>query len=915
MAVYRVPAHSPRGLVGPVSRALGPVGVFVTGNASANAVTATVTVAGNNAVGQGTANPSSVTATVTVDANNAAGQVAGNATATAVTATVTVAATNPTTKLSANPPSVSAAVTVTATNPTVTRLSNASSVTATVTVAATNSTFTRTANPPSVYAAVTVAANNAVGQVPTTLFYPKTVSGRKWLDQNGDPYLLKCMSSWALAENSASNADITTALTQAASRGFNSVQVALFGITQEPDWHPYTNHAGDPVFTGTPFASSLGSAWLTFDWVMDEATRLGLTVVVSLFYGFGTIGCRADMNTAYTASVTNVYNFGHDVAARYASYPNIVWSLEADAEWFYSTAPWGAQTDKYFEGIKAGEGATPRLIISEPNLGNTAYFQWESSFTHTGGFSHFWLDANSVYQYGNAVVDQVDAVMNETGATTYPVWDSEIPYVSNGFPGSANRQQLRERVYGSFFRGVIGMNYGSEDWWPFGYDSWTSGAYTWDTFMAGAEALDAGRAWTLLDGLVADTTWAPDGGTFLTTGLGSGDTKAASGFSDTQAAVYFPSSRTIVVATTVLTGTGNVRLRWYDPTNGTYTTISASEAQNGSRSVTYAGNNSAGDGDQVLVVDVLAVDASANAVTATVTVAANNPTVTVSSSASSVTATVTVAANNPTVTRLSNASAVTATVTVAGTNPTVTSLSNATAVTAAVTVAANNAVGQGTANASSVFAAVTVVANNATGQTTAAGTANSVAALVTVDATNPTVKVSSASASVTATVAYAATNPTVTRLSNATTVTATVTVTATNPTTKLTANPPSVFAAVSAIANNAVGQVNAAGTANAVAATVLVAGTNPTVTRLSNAGALTAGVTATAANTTTKLTASVVAVYAAVLAEAFNASSVRLGLRASTTSVRIASATVAATLTSSSGTDSITSATATEDIT
>ncbi len=915
MVVYGVPRNERRTLTGPTSRALGPVGVIVTGDASANAVTATVTVAATNptvtvsssassvfaavtvaATNPTTklsANPPSVTALVTVDATNAVGQIAGSATANAVTATVTVAATNPTTKLTANPPSVTATVTVAANNPTVTRLSNANSVTATVTVAATNPTYTRTANPPSVTATVTVAANNAVGSVPSLLLYPTTVSGRKWLDQNGDPYLLKCMSSWALAENSASNADITTALEQAASRGFNSVQVALFGITQEPDWHPYTNHAGDPVFTGTPFASSLGSAWLTFDWVMDEATRLGITVVVSLFYGFGTIGCRADMNTAYTASVTNVYNFGHDVAARYASYPNIVWSLEADAEWFYSTAPWGAQTDKYFEGIKAGEGATPRLIISEPNLGNTAYFQWESSFTHTGGFSHFWLDANSVYQYGNAVVDQVDAVMNETGATTYPVWDSEIPYVSNGFPGSANRQQLRERVYGSFFRGVIGMNYGSEDWWPFGYDSWTSGSYTWDTFMAGAEALDAGRAWTLLDGLVADTTWAPDGGTFLTTGLGSGDTKAASGFSDTQAAVYFPSSRTIVVATTVLTGTGNVRLRWYDPTDGTYTTISASEAQNGSRSVTYAGNNSAGDGDQVLVVDVLAADASANAVTATVTVAANHPTVT----------------------RLSNASAVTATVTVAATNPTVTRLSNASAVFAAVTVSATNPVAHGDANASSVYAAVTVAANNATGQTTAAGTANAVTATVTVAANNPTVTVSSAASSVFAAVTVAATNPTVTRLSNGNAVTASVTVAGFNPTTKLTANPPSVFAAVTVAANNAVGQVSSGGNANAVTATVVVAATNPTVTRLSNAGALGAGVTASATNATTKLTASIVAVYAAVLAEAFNASSVRLGLRASTTSVRIASATVAATLTSSSGTDSITSATATEDIT
>jgi hypothetical protein len=97
----------------------------------------------------------------------------------------------------------------------------------------------------------------------------------------------------------------------------------------------------------------------------------------------------------------------------------------------------------------------------------------------------------------------------------------------------------------------------------------------------------------------------PDGGTFLTTGVGSGDTKAASGFSATQAAVYFPTSRTIVVDTTVLAGSGNVRLRWYDPTTGTFSEIFASRPQQ-AESITYNGGTH-GDGttDWVLVVDLV----------------------------------------------------------------------------------------------------------------------------------------------------------------------------------------------------------------------------------------------------------------------------------------------------------------------
>ena len=80
-------------------------------------------------------------------------------------------------------------------------------------------------------------------------------------------------------------------------------------------------------------------------------------------------------------------------------------------------------------------------------------------------------------------------------------------------------------------------------------------------------------AWTLLDQFVADPTWVPDNGSFLTTGTGSGDTKAAAGRSGTAAVAYFPSSRSVVVDTTVIAGTSPVRLRWYDPTTGSYTTI------------------------------------------------------------------------------------------------------------------------------------------------------------------------------------------------------------------------------------------------------------------------------------------------------------------------------------------------------
>ncbi len=63
-----------------------------------------------------------------------------------------------------------------------------------------------------------------------------------------------------------------------------------------------------------------------------------------------------------------------------------------------------------------------------------------------------------------------------------------------------------------------------------------------------------------------------------------------------------PTRRTITVDMTRLRGP--VTARWYDPTNGTFSTISGSPfANSGTRNFAPPGKNSAGDGDWVLVLE------------------------------------------------------------------------------------------------------------------------------------------------------------------------------------------------------------------------------------------------------------------------------------------------------------------------
>jgi hypothetical protein len=426
--------------------------------------------------------------------------------------------------------------------------------------------------------------------------WPTTVSERKVLDQFGDTYLMRVFASWGMAQN-LTNSEITDALEALEARGFNAVNVAPNGVGIQADWVKYENVAGQDFFTGTPFASSLGPAWTTMDHIISEAQRLGMTVLFSFFVSYGTSGIGPDLTAA---SNKNAYDYGVAVASRYLTAPNIVWHVEADAGWQPEDAI-GRRLDNVFRGIADTE-TTPRLILAEPYLGGTGY-QMFISEQGTGSSAYDWLrlSTNAVYDYGSNAVEQFDAVWDEAGATAYAVWDSEPPYASATHYTGNYRQQMRERNYATFIRGGCGINYGDEDWWPFGKLGLFDGGLEWVEVPDSATTADAQHAWTLIGAHVTDPTWTRDAGAFVTRGLGSGDTKAASGYSGSSGLVYKPHSSPITVDLTIFTA-DTVHVRWYDPTTGDYTNV-GDFPTTGTRVVPHPGKNASGQPDWVLVVE------------------------------------------------------------------------------------------------------------------------------------------------------------------------------------------------------------------------------------------------------------------------------------------------------------------------
>ena len=443
--------------------------------------------------------------------------------------------------------------------------------------------------------AVTASAATSVPDDAPGL-YPAAVSGRKILDQNGDVYMMRTFSSWSMASNLTDD-EITTALEGVAANGFNAVTVWIGGGYDLGGWHRYSNAAGEDFWTGTPWQSDLGPAWASVDRVVAEAARLGLTANLSFSGGWGTTGARPDWEAA---TDEQMYDVGVAVASRYQQYPNIVWHVMFDDTPTPST-PAGQRIDALFRGINDTEGAETRPVRwAEPNNGASTYNQLINSDPPFGAFN---LTLNGWYQYGSNSTEIAETGWDETDA--YPVGDVEPPYDGSPHYGGDIGQQLRERSYATFLEGGTYINYGQEDWWPFGSAGLYSEGLTWADVPTHEHTVQQSYVWSLIDEYVADATWTPTDA-FIVDGEDSGDNKAAAGASDTAAIAYFPSARDVTVDTTILPGDGNVRLRWYDPTSGTYTSIADSEARNASRSVPYPEGHADSTQDWVLVVDLAA---------------------------------------------------------------------------------------------------------------------------------------------------------------------------------------------------------------------------------------------------------------------------------------------------------------------
>jgi len=430
--------------------------------------------------------------------------------------------------------------------------------------------------------------------------YPikKSPNGRYLVDQNNVPFLIAGDAPQSLTVN-LSTTDADSFCSNRKSHHFNSLWVNLVCTTYTAGRADGSTYDGLLPFTGfLPGAPSdldhydvtkpNEAFFARVDQMITIAAKYGIQVFLDPMETGGWLNCMVNNGPA------NCRTYGRYLGNRYKSFPNIVWQSGNDYQ-AWSTSTNDAAVTSVALGIKDNDPTHLQTIELNYTVSNsTDDPNWVPIIS---------LDASYTYNSTYAEVLKAYNLSN-----VLPVFLVEANYEEESLQGYLTTPYIcRKQEYWTNLSGATGQLFGNHFTWTFA-SGWqnhldTPGAVQ----MAYLQALFTARAWYTL---VPDQSHA-----VLTAGYGTFDANGSDQTNDfapaartadgTLVVAYLPTHRTVTIDLTKLSG--SVTARWYDPSAGTYSSISGSPFPNsGSLTFTPPGANTAGDPDWVLVLEATA---------------------------------------------------------------------------------------------------------------------------------------------------------------------------------------------------------------------------------------------------------------------------------------------------------------------
>lgn len=417
--------------------------------------------------------------------------------------------------------------------------------------------------------------------------YPlkRSADGRRLVDQHNVPFLLVGDSPQALIANLSEKQAASYFATRQA-QGFNVVWINLLCNT-------YTGCRGDdstydgilPFTTPGDLSTPNPAYFRRADDMIRLAAQHGMVVFLDPIETGGWLGVLRSNGVAKDRA------YGSYLGNRYRNFPNIVWLSGNDFQ-SWQTASDDAVVAAVAQGIKAVDHTHLQTV-------ELSYFVSDSLQDPT------WtpiIGLDAAYTYSPTYAE----VLQGYDRGIMPVFTVEANYEGEHNAGDQGTPLiLRRQEYWAMLSGATGQIYGNHYVWPFS-KGWQSNLNT-----PAVRQLQYGTRLFLTHqwyNLVPDQRHrvvTAGYGTFNGGGtLISNDYVTAARTPDGSLVIaYLPTRRTITVDMSQLSGP--VRARWYDPTDGAYSSVAGAPlADRGSRLFTPPGNNSAGDGDWILVLDV-----------------------------------------------------------------------------------------------------------------------------------------------------------------------------------------------------------------------------------------------------------------------------------------------------------------------
>lgn len=405
--------------------------------------------------------------------------------------------------------------------------------------------------------------------------FPLSVSGRYLRKANGKPFIVVGDTPWTI-EVQLTHAQIDEFLNHRRSVGINAILFELIEHKFSSQSPAYRNAAAgvDPFSSMSPVAwtSPTETYWRTVDYVINGALSRGIACFVCPAYlGFNG-GDEGWMSDVTAASEADLQAYGAWLARRYTQ-GNIVWVMGGD---YAGDSTERAKQWNIVTGMRTVR--TDQIITGHPTRADaTAYSKWD-------GYTGFNLN--------NAYIPTTN-IGDDRCATAY---GQGMPFVmiEGGYKGESTvtDASIRMSIWHAICSGACGAFMGENPIWGFGEPNMNGGdgaAAALASSLNSSAALQMRHFRTLVatydvSKLVPKTDTSLVSSSLGTSGT-SGRVCPALAGDGSFALVWTPSVAVTVVMTNFRQS--SVRARWYDPSDGSFTTVSGSPFSNsGSQTMT-----------------------------------------------------------------------------------------------------------------------------------------------------------------------------------------------------------------------------------------------------------------------------------------------------------------------------------------